>query len=73
MPKAPDLKALVFESLNNAKLNTAFEPGGSLRNLSLEQIAIDLCSYSSDLDHVDEIKEVIPHIEAWFKEIGTGP
>lgn len=71
-PMQNSLRELVFENLNNAKLNTAFEPGGSLRDLSMEQIAIDLCTCSADLDHIDDIALVLPHMEAWFKEVGTG-
>jgi hypothetical protein len=61
------LHQFVFESLDNAQDNGAFESGDKFEGASAELIADDMVEYfagCNDSEYTEE--QLIPHIKAWL-------
>lgn len=65
---ADNLRDIVFSNLDASKENGYFEPGEQLHGSNATEIAWDMLAYAADLEHVDEIADIIPHIEAWMEK-----
>jgi hypothetical protein len=60
--RGSDLRAMVFENLNNAKTNDCDFTGWTPR-----QIAEDMAECDAQCAEYT-VRELIPHVEAWLEE-----
>lgn len=65
--RASDLRATVFESLNNAVENGFFDEGRYLHGATAEAIVNDLKDCDAECEPVPA-DELLPHVEAWLAE-----
>jgi hypothetical protein len=61
-----NIKQIVFDNLDSAKENGAFESGEELDGATAEEIAEDMVVYADDCDEFTT-EQVLPHIKEWIK------
>lgn len=61
------MRETIIQSLNNARENGEFSPGGDLYQMTAEQVADDLAAFDADLEDYSPV-EIEPHVTEWMSQ-----